>query len=89
MIGVPINMIAELIEKLCILNIKLFDVCNSKTKMANNPGDFSKIEMAEIMRKDISLCKQRAQLKNAIDKKIRDSIISGDMVATEEVKNYG
>lgn len=82
-------MIGELIEKLCIANIKLFQVCNDKANMANNPGDFSKTEMVEIMRKDINLCKLRAQLKNAIDSAVSQSIMNGEISTVQEIKQYG
>ncbi len=82
-------MIGELIEKLTIANIKLFGLCDKKANIAKNPGDYSKGEMAEVMRKDIELCKQRANLKNAIDNKISQAIMTGDVSVTNEVKSYG
>lgn len=82
-------MIGELIEKLCIANIKLFKVCDDKAKIADNPADFSKTEIVEVMRKDINLCKQRAQLKNAIDRTVAHSIMKGELSVIEEVKQYG
>ena len=82
-------MIGELIEKLCIANAKLFKVCDDKAKVVASPGDFSKAEIVEIMSKDLSLCKQRAKLKNAIDNVITRSIIDGELSTIEEVKSYG
>ncbi len=74
--------LGELVEKLTIANIKLYNLCDRKALAANNPGDFSKEELAAIMRKDIELCKERALLKNAINK------VAG-IPSTEEIKSYG
>ena len=82
-------MIGELIEKLAIANIKLFTVCDKKADMAASPSDFSKQEMAEVMRADIELCKQRGSLKKQIDKAINDAIIKGEASVIDEVKSYG
>lgn len=71
----------ELFEKLAIANIKLFNICDDKARAAENPGDFDKSQLIEIMRKDIELCKERARLKNEINK-----LFGQD---TEEVKSYG
>ena len=82
-------MIGELIEKLCIANIKLFMICDDKAKMAAQPGNYSKTEMAEVMGKDIKLCRERARLKNAIDRTLSQSIMKGELSVIEEVKQYG
>jgi len=81
--------ISQLIEDLCILNIKLFEICNVKAKIAANPENFSKDECVANAAADIELCKQRAALKKAIDKAIRDAIIKGDTTVIDEVKSYG
>lgn len=73
----------EMIEKLCIANIKLFKLCDKKSDMAKNPGDYTKAEMVRVMRQDIELCKQRGKLKSEIDR----VLMGGD--AIEEIKNYG
>jgi len=75
--------LGELIEKLCIANIKLYNVCNEKADMATNPSNYSKEEMARVMQKDIELCKQRGSIKSKIDK-----ILMGEN-AIEEIKKYG
>ena len=75
--------LGELVEKLCISNIKLFGICDTKADMAKNPGDYSKEDMAAVMAKDIMLCKERAALKSEINK-----LFYGDQ-AIEEIKNYG
>jgi len=73
----------ELIEKLCILNIKLFMACNAKADAVANPKAYSKEDLIRLMEKDIELCKGRGKLKSQIDK-----LIIGD-AAVEEIKNYG
>ena len=75
--------LGEMIEKLCIANIKLFNVCDEKADMAKNPGEYTKADMARVMSQDIELCKQRGKLKSAIDKLLMGSD------AIEEIKNYG
>lgn len=76
-------MIGELIEKLAIANIKLYNTCDEKADMAANPQNYTKEQMAEVMKRDIELCKQRGALKSQIDKVLLGS------VATEEIKKYG
>ena len=76
------NNLGELVEKLCIANIKLYNICEKKTQAAENPAGFSKDELIEIMRQDISLCRDRAALKNAINK-------TAGMNVAEEIKRYG
>lgn len=82
-------MIGQLIEELCIANIKLFNVCDTKAAIAAKPADFSKKDCVENARRDIELCKRRAQLKNAIDRAINDAIIAGETSVIDEVKQYG
>lgn len=69
--------IAELIDKLCICNNKLFEVCNQKA----NCDSMSREELVALCKKDIALCRERASLKNSINKAMGYS--------AEEVKNYG
>ncbi len=82
-------MIGELIEKLSISNAKLFKLFDIKADMASRPADFTKAQMADAMRRDIELCKQRGFLKRSIDKAINDAIIKGGVTITDEVKSYG
>lgn len=75
-------MLGELVDKLSIANAKLFALCNKKTKIVADPCKFSKEEVVELISNDIELCKQRAYLKNKIDKVVgKNSFV--------EVKNYG
>lgn len=82
-------MIGELIEKLCIANIKLFMICDKKADMAKNPAAFSKEDVIETVRRDVELCKQRAYLKNQIDKAVNEAIMHGKTAVLDEVKSYG
>lgn len=83
------RMIGEFVEKLSIANIKLYEVCDKKADIVKDPSKYSKDEIVEVLRKDIELCKQRAMLKNAIDNKISQAIMSGSSSVVNEVKNYG
>ena len=82
-------MIGQLIEDLCIANIKLYMVCQKKFEANANPGGFTKKKLLAIMEQDINLCRRRAQLKSAIDQAINRSIIEGEVNTVEEVKRYG
>jgi hypothetical protein len=82
-------MMGELVEKLSIANMKLFKVCDKKADIARNPGDFSKSEIVDVIRRDIELCKQRASLKNQIDKTLNQAIMDGKASVVDEVKSYG
>lgn len=73
--------IGELIDKLCICNNKLFEICNKKADAAKNPANYTKEELVGIVAKDIALCRERAGLKNEINKFFG--------VGSNEVKNYG
>jgi len=81
--------IGQLIEELCIANIKLFNVCDKKAEIVKAPGDFTKSEIVENASRDVELCKQRAQLKTAIDRAISHAIIAGEVDVIDEVKQYG
>ena len=59
--------LGELIEKLCIANIKLYNICDLQVAMSKNPADYTKEEIVQAMEKDIILCRERAQLKNTIN----------------------
>jgi len=81
--------VAQKIEELIILNLKLFKTCDRKHDMASRPADFSKKELVENMAADVKLCKQRAKIKTAIDNELAHSIIEGHIDVIDEVKNYG
>lgn len=81
--------IAQLIEELCISNIKLFDVCNKKAAIASNPAGFSKEEAVETIGRDIELCKQRARIKTEINRVLNEAVVLGKLDIVDEVKQYG
>lgn len=70
--------VADLIDKLSIVNVKLFFVCDKKA----NPDSLSKEELVKLMKQDVSLCAERSRLKNEINKLLGSKV-------PEEVKNYG
>lgn len=82
-------MIGQLIEDLCIANIKLYMVCEKKFDAKSNPANYTKKELLAIMEQDINLCQRRAQLKSAIDQAISRAIIEGEADTIKEVKRYG
>jgi len=82
-------MIGQLIEELCVANIKLFFLCNMKADVNKDPGKFSKGDLVKMNKQDIGLCKKRAQLKSRIDRELSSSIIEGRMDVVEEIKKYG
>lgn len=69
--------IGELFEKLAIANIKLFEVCDQKTRAASMTQE----ELQEMARKDVALCRERAALKTKINK-----LLGFDHT---EIKSYG
>lgn len=81
--------IGQLIEELCVANIKLFVLCDKKAKVVQSPANFSKGELVEMTKRDLELCKRRAKLKHAIDKTLNDAILVGEMAVIDEVKQYG
>ena len=82
-------MIGQLIEELCVANIKLYMVCEKKINAVKNPGNYTKKDLLEIQEQDIALCRRRAQLKSKIDQAIARAIIEGEADTIEEVKRYG
>lgn len=73
--------LGELVEKLSIANTKLFKVCDDKANIVKNPAAYSKEDIVKTIAKDISLCEERARLKNAINK------VAG--INHTEIKSYG
>lgn len=70
-----------MIDALCIVNNKLFSLCDKKAEMAKRPADFSKEDFVNLAARDIELCKTRAGLKNSINSFFGQK--------TVEVKEYG
>jgi len=81
---------SELIDKLNIVNIKLFNLLD-KTAELDKKINKSKEDIDLIIQlsgDNIRLAKQRSNLKSAIDKKLNEAIKSGDTNILDEVKNY-
>jgi len=82
---------SELIDKLMIVNIKLYNLMDEITKYS----DLTKLPEKEAsmllsLNKDqIRLVKQRSGLKSAIDKKLNTAIKNGDINVLDEIKSYG
>ena len=82
--------LSELIDKLSIINIKLYHLLEKTTEL-DQKKNRSKEDIALIVTlsgDNIRLVKQRSQLKSAIDKKINDAISRGGTDVLDEVKNY-
>ena len=78
----------ELVDKLTICNNKLFKVKDQQADLKEEESDLA----IELVRKDIALCKERSQIKRAIDFKLREiikSLISDQDEFVAEEKLYG
>ena len=83
--------ISELIDRLSIVNIKLYNLLEKTTEL-DGKDNKSKDDVAIIIKlsgDNIRLVKQRSQLKSAIDNKINDAISKGGTNVLDEVKGYG
>ena len=81
---------SELIDKLTVVNIKLFNLLD-KTAELDRKIEKTAEEIALIVTlsgENIRLVKQRSNLKSAIDKKLNISIKNGGTEILDEVKNY-
>ena len=78
------ELLGDLMDSLSIVNAKMFELCNTKKQMADNPSNYTKEEMAALLGKDIALCEQRAVLKNKLNK-----MTPGISHTIEEIKMYG
>ena len=79
----------ELVDKLTICNMKLFKLKDLQANL--KPEDASVVAMGYI-KQDIALCKERSQIKRAIDQKLREIIksqLSGTDGFVAEEKLYG
>ena len=82
---------SELIDKLMIINIKLYNLMDEITKYSNLEKLSEKEATALLMlnKDQIRLVKQRSGLKSAIDKKLNVAIKNGDINVLDEIKSYG
>lgn len=81
---------SELIDKLTVINIKLFNLLD-KTAELDKKSEKSKDDIDLIVRlsgENIRLVKQRSNLKSAIDQKLNNAIKTGGTKILDEVKNY-
>jgi len=82
--------LSELIDKLTVINIKLFHLLD-KTAELDRKTEKTAEEIALIVTlsgENIRLVKQRSNLKSAIDKKLNIAIKNGGTEILDEVKNY-
>jgi hypothetical protein len=82
---------SELIDKLMIVNIKLYNVLE-RSSILNDKLNKTEDDVAEIVKlsdDNIKLVRQRSAYKNAIDRKLNMAIKKGETEALDEVKNYG
>jgi len=82
--------ISELIDRLSIVNIKLYHLLEKTTELdAKGTKSKSDIDMiVKLSGDNIRLVKQRSTLKAAIDKKINEAISRGATNVLDEVKDY-
>ncbi|RPJ56243.1 MAG: hypothetical protein EHM12_10625 [Dehalococcoidia bacterium] len=82
---------SELIDKLTVINIKLFHLLDKTAELDSKPdktaGDIALI--VSLSGENIRLVKQRSSIKSAIDKKLNMAISKGGTEILDEVKNYG
>lgn len=74
--------LGELIDRLTIVNIKLYDL---KNEVMQRPNDSSFLAAASL--KDVALVEERSRLKNCINEKIICMIV--DPKTVPEIKSYG
>jgi uncharacterized protein YdcH (DUF465 family) len=81
---------SELIDKLTVINIKLFHLLDKAAEL-DKKIEKTADEIALIITlsgENIRLVKQRSSLKSAIDKKLNMAIRNGGTETLDEVKNY-
>lgn len=82
---------SELVDKLITNNIKLY-ILMDKITAYSDVKKLSEKDAATLLKlnKDqISLVKQRSELKSAIDKKLNVAIKTGNINELNELKSYG
>ena len=82
---------SELIDKLMIVNIKLY-VLMDKIAEYSALEKLSEKEASILLslnKDQVRLVKQRSELKSAIDKKLNIVIKNGDTNVSDEIKSYG
>ena len=82
---------SELLDKLIITNIKLYNLLDKTAALdkIKNKTQEIKDEIIELSGENIRLVKQRSSLKSAIDEKLNLAIKCGKTNIIDEVKKYG
>jgi len=82
---------SELLDKLIITNIKLYNLLDKTAALdkIKNKTQEIKDEIIELSGENIRLVKQRSSLKSGIDKKLNLAIKCGKTNIIDEVKKYG
>lgn len=76
---------AELVDKLSIINTKLYWV---KEKQSQATEKTSKKELKGLIDQDLSLCRERSIIKKEINAALDKAIKSGSVTQMLEVKQY-
>lgn len=82
---------SELIDKLIIVNIKLFNVMDKTAELSKKKGKTQKdlSSIVQLCDDNINLAKKRSTLKSEIDNKLNDAIREGGTQILDECKKYG
>jgi hypothetical protein len=81
---------SELLDKLMVINIKLFNLLEKTAELDKKEKTKEDIDLiVKLSGENIRLAKQRSNLKSAIDKKLNEAISAGETQVLDEVKNYG
>lgn len=76
---------SELIDKLSIVNVKLYMV---KEKQSQVTDGTPKEELKKLIDQDLSLCRERSVLKKEINAALQNAVKSGNVSQLQEVKQY-
>lgn len=77
--------ISELIDKLSIVNVKLYMTKEAQSKTTE---ETSKEELKRLIDQDLSLCRERSVLKKEINTAISNAVKTGSVAQLQEVKQY-
>jgi len=82
---------SELLDKLMVINIKLFNLLEKTSELdKKEPKSKDDVDLiVNLSGENIRLVKQRSILKSAIDEKLNTAIKNGSTDVLDEVKNYG
>ena len=81
---------SELLDKLMVINIKLFNLLEKTSELdKKEPKSKDDVDLiVNLSGENIRLVKQRSILKSAIDEKLNTAIKNGSTDVLDEVKNY-